>query len=298
MAVHSQEYVMEKKDKIILVTGVTGHQGGAVASHLLKEGWKVRGLTRHPQSKEALSLKNAGVEIFEGDFEDIASLDRACKDVYGIFSVQQPLEYGIESEIKQGKAVVDAALRANVRHLVYSSYAGAEEQPGVPFIDSKWEIEQYIRKSGLNWTIFRPVLFMEYFLMPEIKQQLQNGYLRMALDSEMPIQLISVEDIGAMVTLAFDNPDLYAGKALDIAGDEITGNQIADIFSKVTGKAVSFEQMEVDDVRAKGSDFAMFFEWLNRKGFSVDIEAVKKLYPEICSFKTWVQKFNWSETSS
>jgi len=289
---------MEKKDKIILVTGVTGHQGGAVARHLLKEGWKVRGLTRHPQSTEALALKNAGMEIFEGDFEDIVSLDRACKDVYGIFSIQQPLEYGVESEVKQGKAVVDAALRANVRHLVYSSYAGAEEQPGVPFIDSKWEIEQYIRKSGLNWTIFRPVLFMEYFLMPEIKQQLQNGHLRMALDSEMPLQLISVEDVGALVSLAFDNPDLYVGKALEIAGDEITGNQIADIFSKVTGKAVSFEQIEVDDVRAKGADFAMFFDWLNRKGFSVDIGAVKKLYPEISSFKTWAQKIGWPQAAS
>ncbi len=289
---------MEKKEKTILVTGVTGQQGGAVARHLLKEGWKVRGLTRHPQSTEALELKSAGIDLFEGDFEDINSLDRACKDVYGVFSIQQPLEYGVESEVKQGKAVVDAALRANVKHLVYSSYAGAEDQPGVPFIDSKLEIEHYIRKSGMNWTIFRPVFFMEYFLMPEIRQQLQNGHLRMALDSEMLLQLISVEDIGALVTLAFDNPDLYAGKALEIAGDEITGNQIADIFSKVTGKAISFEQVEVDEVRTKGADFAMLFDWLNRKGFSVDIPAVKKLYPEINSFKTWVQNYSWPQAAS
>ncbi len=289
---------MENNDKTILVTGITGHQGGAVARHLLKDGWKVRGLTRHPQSPEAIALKNAGVEIFEGDFEDIASLDRACKDAYGIFSIQQPLEYGVEAEVKQGKAVVDAALRANVRHFVYSSYASAEDQTGVPFIDSKWEIEQYIRKSGLNWTIFRPVFFMEYFLMPEMQQQLKNGYLRMALDSEMSLQLISVEDIGALVNLAFRNPDLYIGKALEIAGDEITGNQIADIFSKVTGRPVSFEQMEVDELRTKGSDFAMLFDWLNRKGFSADIPAVKNLYPQMCSFKTWVQKYSWPQAAS
>ena len=78
--------------------------------------------------------------------------------------------------------------------------------------------------------------------MPEIKQQLQNGYLRMALDSEMPIQLISVEDIGAMVTWHLIIQ--FICRSADIAGDEITGNQITDIFSKVTG-AVSFEQMEV-----------------------------------------------------
>lgn len=289
---------MENKGKIILVTGATGHQGGAVARHLLKDGWKVRVLTRHPQSADSLALKEAGMEIFEGNFEDFASLDRALKDVYGVFSIQQPLEYGIESEVNQGKAVVDAALRANIKHFIYSSYAGAEDQPGIPFIDSKWEIEQYIRKSGLNWTIFRPVFFMEYFLMPEIQQQIQNGYLRLALDSEMSIQLISVEDVGALVAVAFNNPDLYVGKALEIAGDEITGNQIADIFSKAIGKKVSFEQMDIDEVRTRGSDFAMLFDWLNRKGFSVDIPAVKNLYQEISSFKTWVNKNSWPKAAS
>ncbi len=128
---------METKDKIILVTGATGHQGSAVARHLRRDGWKVRAFTRHPQSPEALELKKAGAEIYQGDFENISSLDKAMEGVYGVFSVQQPLEYGVESEVKQGKAVADSALKANVKHIVYSSYAGAEEQPGVPFLTNK-----------------------------------------------------------------------------------------------------------------------------------------------------------------
>lgn len=289
---------METKDKIILVTGATGHQGSAVTKHLLKDGWKVRAFTRHPQSQLALELKEAGAEIYQGDFENIPSLDKALEGVYGVFSIQQPLEYGVESEIKQGKAVTDAALRANVKHFIYSSYAGAEEQPGVPFIDSKWEIENYIRKSGLNWTIFRPVFFMEYFLMPEIQDQIYNGYLRMALDSEMGVQMISVDDIGALVALAFKNPDLYITKALDIAGDEITGNQIANIFSEAIGRQVNFEQIDVDAIRVQGADFAMLFDWLNRKGFSADIPSIRNLYPELHSFKTWVQKGSWKRAAA
>lgn len=281
---------METKDKIILVTGATGHQGNAVTRYLLKDGWKVRALTRHPQSPEALKLKESGVEINQGDFEDISSLNKAFEGVYGVFSIQQPLEYGVESEIQQGKAAVDAAMRANVKHFIYSSYAGAEEQPGVPFIDSKWEIEQYIRKSGLNWTIFRPVFFMEYFLSPENKQHIMNGYVRLAIDSEMPLQLISVEDIGAIVAIAFKNPELYTAKAIDIAGDELTGNQIADTLSKATGKNVSFEQIDVDTIHGQGADFSMLFDWLNRKGFSANIPAVKNLYPQLLSFEDWIKK--------
>lgn len=282
--------IMETKDKTILVTGVTGHQGGAVARHLLKDGWKVRGLTRHPDGPEALALKQEGVEIIGGDFEDIPSLNRAIEGVYGVFSIQQPLEYGVESEINQGKAVVDACLRANIKHLVYSSYAGAEDQTGVPFIESKWEIEQYIRKSGLNYTVFRPVFFMDYFLLPEIRNQINSGQLNMALDSEMPLQLISVDDIGALVAIAFNNPELYARKTLEIAGDEKTGNQIADIFSKILEKRVTYSQIDVDQVRVQGADFAMLFDWLNRKGFSADVSVIRKLYPQLSDFETWVKK--------
>ncbi|NLE00615.1 MAG: NmrA/HSCARG family protein, partial [Fibrobacter sp.] len=233
---------MDKKDKIILVTGATGHQGGAVARHLLESGFKVRALTRHPDKPAAVELKNSGAEIFEGDFDDFSSIENAVKDVYGVFSVQQPLEYGVNIEVKQGKAVVDAAKKAGVKHFVYCSYGGAEVQPGVPFIDSKWEIENYIRSSGMNYTIFRPVLFMEFFLMPMVQDAIYNGTLRMALDPEMELQLIAVDDIGAFVDLAFSNPEYYFGKELEIAGDVKTGNQIADVLSRAIGRVVKFEQ--------------------------------------------------------
>ncbi|HON09927.1 MAG TPA: NmrA family NAD(P)-binding protein, partial [Chitinispirillaceae bacterium] len=87
---------METADKIILVTGATGKQGGAVVKHLLADGWKVRALTRHPDHAEARALKDSGVEVVKGDFDVPSTLDEALKGVYGVFSVQQPLDNGVD----------------------------------------------------------------------------------------------------------------------------------------------------------------------------------------------------------
>ena len=92
--------------KIILVTGVTGRQGGAVARALLENEYQVRGLSRNPQSDRALAMKARGVEMVKGDFEDIASLDAAMKDVHGVFSVTNFWEHGYEAEVQQGKNVI------------------------------------------------------------------------------------------------------------------------------------------------------------------------------------------------
>jgi uncharacterized protein YbjT (DUF2867 family) len=218
--------------------------------------------------------------------------------VYGVFSVQQPLEEGVKNEIEQGKAIADVAKRSGVKHFVYCSYGSADVQPGVPFIDSKWEIEQYIRTIGLVWTIFRPVFFMEYFLKPEVQDSIYNGKLRVALDSEMELQMIAVDDIGAFVALAFNNPDYFAGKALEIAGDVKTGNEIAKIFSRAIGREVVYEQADIDEVRGEGSDFAMLFDWLNKQGFSADILMLKEIYPGLKSFETWVNKTSWHKAAA
>ncbi|NLG16635.1 MAG: NmrA/HSCARG family protein [Fibrobacter sp.] len=289
---------METADKIILVTGATGHQGGAVVKHLLADGWKVRAMSRHSDHAEARALKESGVEVVKGDFDVPSTLDEALKGVYGVFSVQQPLDNGVDREIKEGKALADAAKSAGVKHFIYSSYGAADRQPGVPFIDSKWEIEEHIRNLGLNWTIFRPVYFMENLLQPEVRDSVYNGVLPLALDPEMPLQLISVDDIGAFVALAFKNPDKYKGKALEIAGDELTGNQIAEILSRKTGRKVEFQQLDIDKVREFGADFAMLFDWLNIQGFSADIPKVRELYPDIKSFDSWASESGWHKAAA
>ena len=111
--------------RLVLVTGATGQQGGAVARNLLERGFGVRALTRDPEKPEAKVLAERSAEIVRGDLEDRSSLDRALEGVYGVFSVQNFWEAGYEREIEQGKRLVDAAKAADVEHYVYSSVGSA-----------------------------------------------------------------------------------------------------------------------------------------------------------------------------
>src|SRR4051812_1587525 len=143
----------QANEKLIVVAGATGQQGGAVARHLLKNGWKVRALTRDPNKDAAKALAAQGAEIFQNDLEDRAGLDAALRGAYGAFSVQNfwlP-NVGYEGEIKQGKIFADAAKVAGIQHLVYSSVGAAHRGMGQRHFDSKWEIEKYIKQLDVPY---------------------------------------------------------------------------------------------------------------------------------------------------
>src|SRR5258706_16032986 len=98
-----------RSDKPILVTGITGQQGGGVAQHLIKDGWKIRGLSRDLNKPAVKTLQDSGIEVVQGNMEDRASLDAALKGVYGVFSVQNfwlP-DVGHDGEVRQGKLIAD-----------------------------------------------------------------------------------------------------------------------------------------------------------------------------------------------
>lgn len=185
----------------ILVSGATGQQGGASARHLLDKGFKVRALTRNRNQDAAKSLANAGAELVEGDFYDSDSMERAFEGAYGAFSVQNSNKFGVEEEIKQGKAFADAARKAGIEHFVYTSVGAAERNTGIPHFDSKWEIEEYIRSLDLPATFLRPVYFMSNWL--RLKDAILDSRLPQPLSPETPLQQIAVDDIGAFAALAF-----------------------------------------------------------------------------------------------
>jgi uncharacterized protein YbjT (DUF2867 family) len=143
-------------ERLILVTGATGNQGSAIARHLLQRGnFKVRALVRDPNKPASLALEQAGAELVVGDINDRACLDRALQGAYGVFSLQI-FQDGLDTEIRQGKAVADAASSAGIQHFVYSSVGSAERNTGIPHFDSKFQVEEYIRASKLPYTIMRP----------------------------------------------------------------------------------------------------------------------------------------------
>ena len=111
---------MGNSEKVVLVTGATGRQGGAVIRHMRPKGWKQRALTRNTNSYAAQELARQGVELVQGDLEDPASLGRAVRGAYGIYSVQDSFAVGERREVQQGKNLPDVAKQAGADHFVYS----------------------------------------------------------------------------------------------------------------------------------------------------------------------------------
>lgn len=284
---------MVTKDNIFLISGATGNQGGAVAAHLLKEGFKVRALTRNKNQEAAHKLELLGAEIVEGDFNDPASLQKAFEGVYGAYSVQNVWVTGIPKEIEQGKAFADAALKAGVSHFIYGSVGGVERKTGVDIFDSKLVIEKYIQSLGLPATFLRPVFFMNNWLAPKRRSSINDGKFINALAPDTKFQQIAADDIGAFATLAFKNPEEWIGKAVEIAGSELTMAEIAEHFSKHLNKKVEYVQISPGKLEETTGQFVAITKWFEREDYVADISQLRKMLPTLTDFDTFLREINY-----
>jgi uncharacterized protein YbjT (DUF2867 family) len=146
---------------------------------------------------------------------------------YGVYSVQDFWTVGATREVQQGKNVADAAKAVGIEHLVFSSVGGAERNPRIDHWDSKWAIEQHIRRLGLAATIIRPVSFMENYYIPAVAKGLLKGRLLDPVKADKAYQTVASDDIGKFVALAFERPQEFMGAEVEIAGSELTNRQAA-----------------------------------------------------------------------
>jgi uncharacterized protein YbjT (DUF2867 family) len=287
---------MTTTDKTVLVTGATGRQGGAVIRHLQPNGWKLRALTRNTSSVAAQELSRQGVEVVQGDLEDAASLDRAVRGVYGVYSVQDFWTVGAKREVQQGRNLADAARKAGVDHFVYSSVGGVERNSGIDHWESKWEVEQHIRKLGLPTTMLRPAAFMENYYIDQVELGILKGKLMDPIRADKPYQTIAADDIGGFVALALERPRDFIGQELEIAGSELTNPEAAQVFSRVLGKPVKFQKLPMMMVRlVLGKEFYQMFRWFNEEGFKADIAELRRRYPEVRlqTLEEWLRSEGW-----
>src|SRR5260221_2450947 len=129
--VHTFKEFTMTQSKLVLVSGATGKQGGAVVEALLAREHQVRALTRNSASPAANRLREQGVEIAVGDFTDHDSLVRAAQGADAVYAMSTPYEQGAEKEIAQGITITDAAKAAAVAHIIYSSVASADRGTGI-----------------------------------------------------------------------------------------------------------------------------------------------------------------------
>jgi len=260
--------------KTILITGVTGHQGGAVAQALRGKGVHLRGLTRKPDSERATGLARSGVDVVKGDLDDEASLRQALAGAWGVFGVQNAGEAGPEREEAQGKRLATLAREAGVEHYVYTSVGSANRRTGVPHFDSKSRIEDVVRALRFpSYVILRPVFFMENLLAPF---SLQGSTLAWALDPGTKLQMIAVDDIGWFGGLAFTDAAGLNGREIDLAGDVRTMPEAAGILTGALGRPIAFAQTHIEQVRQYSKDMALMLEWFERVGYSADIAGLER----------------------
>jgi len=272
--------------KTILVTGPTGHQGGAVLRHLREKKFPVRALVRDSSGTNVRKLTGHGVEMVQGDLNDQTSLIHAMQDVEGVYSMQTSKDS--EAEVRQGKSIAEAARKSGIRQFVYSSVASADQHTGIAHFDTKFQIEEHIRGTGLPYTILRPVYFMENWL--GMKDQILEGKLELPLKPETRLQMVAVDDIGAVAAMAFEHPKHWQGLAFEIAGDELSMTQLAQSFGRMIGREVQYVQIPWEEFEHRiDPAHVTMFRWFDETGYHVDIPAVRRAYPGLHSFERWLQ---------
>ncbi|MEQ0564473.1 NmrA/HSCARG family protein [Amycolatopsis sp. NEAU-NG30] len=272
----------------IAVFGATGRQGGAVVDALLDRKATVRALVRNPHSGRARALAARGVELAAIRTDAPASLAAALMAVeaFCFMTPEANTLEEVETEIRIGTALVDAAVAAGVPHVVFHSVFGADRERGVPHHDSKHAIEEYLRKSGLRATMIRPAPFME-----EVAPSLEHGeiVLRLPLPEDAALKMISVRDVGRVAAALLLGTAEAPGGAVELVGDELTGPRIAAAFGARAGLPARYEALSLS-VLPSDLDRAMFREFAKAAEHPSDPAAV----PSTLDLPGWIRATGWT----
>jgi uncharacterized protein YbjT (DUF2867 family) len=304
---------MPADKKIIVVVGATGNQGGSTIEYLLKtsaDQWHIRGLCRNTTSDKAKELTGRGVEIVQCDISQKDQLVQAFKGAYAVFAVTQFWQPNImsnpETEYEQGKNMVDAAIENGVQHLIWSSLDDVHKICGlnVPHFTNKNRVEQYIRQSKKfkYATFVYAAHYFENFAMFGIIQpnagDAKSATLYYGIDEDVKLPGLSIQDIGIVITKAFNHPEKYGNyQKILAASQEITLPEAAKIFSKALGIDVKYQKLDFNAVKQRsGDEMAIMLKYFNTaKSYYADnqTEAIKytnENFPGMRTLEQWVSE--------
>ncbi|WP_405187928.1 NmrA family NAD(P)-binding protein [Streptomyces anulatus] len=297
---------MASRTAPVLVTGATGRQGGAAARALLAAGLPVRALVRDPLAPRAKEVEALGAELVTGDLSVRSSLDPACAGVRAVFSVQMPpmSDSGVDfaGELAQATHLIEAARAADVPQFVQSSTSGTgrhTETPGwaegdwaalEPYFDTKQAILEKVRGAGFaRWAVVKPAFFMEN--LPQLAPAGPRGGLATVVRPDTTLALVACEDIGAAVAHAVRDPDRFHGVELELAGDRLTMEQVAEVLSAVWGVPVEAPSMELDEALAAGMPaWGAGHLWSNAITQPARPEFATELGIAVTSFADWAHR--------
>jgi uncharacterized protein YbjT (DUF2867 family) len=273
-------------DSPMLVLAATGGQGGAVSDALLTRGAAVRALVRDPQRRPARLLAERGVEVVAGSLDDADSLAAAMAGTAGVFALTTPFEAGVDAEVRQGRAILAAARKVRVPHLVFSSVAGATQHTGVPHFDSKARIETELAAGDVPYTILGPTYFVDNALGGA--DRIRSGVLDLPLPSDRPLQQLAHPDQGAFAAHVLLHLDRYVGQRIELASDAPTPAEMANALGDALGREVRHEQVPLGSIG--NPDMHAMWTFLNGPGYQVDLAALHTAYPDIA----WTRFADWA----
>ncbi len=304
--------------KIIVVVGATGAQGGGLVRAIMsdpKGGFAARALTRDVKTDKAKELAKLGAEVVAVDIDDIDSLHRAFSGAYGAFCVTFFwAHFSPEKELAEAKAMATAAKQAGLQHVIWSTLEDTRkwvplsdnrmptlmERYKVPHFDAKGEADQVFKELGVPTTWLPTSFYWEnliYFGMGPKKGP--DGKLAVTFpmgDKKLPG--IAAEDIGKCAYAIFKKGREYIGKTVGIAGEHLTGAQMAAALTKVLGKDVRYNDVSPEIYRGLGfpgaDDLGNMFQF--KRDFNEDFcsardpKVARTLNPDLQTFDTWLAR--------
>jgi uncharacterized protein YbjT (DUF2867 family) len=213
--------------------------------------------------------------------------------------MQVPMGFGQGGggELGQGKALIDAALNAGVKFFVYTSVdrhgdASFDKPTNIPHFINKHDIEHHLvnstKKGEMDWAILRPVAFMENLTDDFLGRAFVTSW-KMAVKHK-PLQLIAVSDIGFFGAQAFLRPAEFRGRAISLAGHELTIDQMAQLFKKKTGRELAWANRLLCSLFMWAvKDFGLMFQWFYDVGYAANIAELKKMHPGLKDVETWLE---------
>lgn len=304
--------------KVIAVVGATGAQGGGLVRAILEDPsgeFAVRALTRNPDSPKAKELAAAGAEVVGADLDDVKSLEQAFAGAYGVFGVTNFWEhFSPEKELAQARNMAEAAKTAGVQHFVWSTLEDtrtfmpleSDAMPTllgkykVPHFDAKGEADGIFRELGVPTTFLLTSFYWDNLIHFGMNPQPgPDGVLTIAFPmDEAKLPGIAAEDIGRCAFGIFKAGKAYIGKTVGIAGDHLSGAEVAAALSKALGRTVRFNAISPDDYRALGfpgaDDLGNMFQFKrdfnDRFVGARSLEVTRGLYPSTMTFESWLGK--------
>ncbi len=280
--------------KKVLVVGLSGPMAKAIVPELQAEGHEVRVVAYLPE--RAKNFKANNVEVIQGSVGNREDLMKALDGVGGVCIMGMPHEEDPAKEAEYGKAVIDACLTMGVRHVVHVSVCCSDKNTGVPHFDSKHQVEEHLKKSGLSYTILRPAWFMENFLTNRYFSTLRDGVLSLPLRPERTLELVSASDVARVAAEAFTVPDKLTEREIDLAADRLTMEEIAEEISRVLPKSVVYKQIsDADAGREMSLDMRTMFKWLDEHGYTGDLllaeNLLKRFEIKLTNFRAFLYQY-------